>query len=153
MTVKAIPDDYPRLSPYLIVDGASDAIAWYQKIFGAEERLRMGAPGGQVGHAELQIGSGLLMIADEYPDMGSVGPKTVGGSPVFISLYVNDVDAVHDAAVAAGAKSTRPVEDQFYGDRACEIQDPWGHRWHLATHIEDMTHEEMQRRAEKMFGG
>jgi PhnB protein len=114
--------------------------------------MRMDAPGGKVGHAELLIGDSLLMLADEFPEMGNRSPKTVGGTPVMISLYVDDVDAVFDRAVQAGAKPLRAVEMQFYGDRTGQFEDPFGHRWSVATHVEDVPPDEMQRRAQAMGG-
>jgi PhnB protein len=149
--VQPIPDGYPRVMPYLIVDGGDAAIRFYTEVLGAKERMRMGAPGGRVGHAELEFGSSVVMLADEHPEMGARGPKSVGGSPVLIHLYVADVDAVFQAAVAAGATETRAVEDKFYGDRGGEFEDPFGHRWSLATHVEDVPPEEMDRRAAEMM--
>lgn len=145
--VKPIPDGYPQVTPYLIVDGAAAAIDFYAKAFGARERMRMGGPDGKVGHAEIEIGSGLVMLADEHPEIGARGPKSIGGTPVTISLYVDDVDAVFKAALDAGATETRPLEDQFYGDRTGGVEDPFGHVWHLATHVEDITPDEMEKRA------
>jgi len=151
--VKPIPDDYPRVSPSLSIDGAAEAIQFYVDVFGATERMRMDGPGGKVAHAELAFGDSVIMLADEFPEMDFVGPKTVGGTPVTLSLYVEDVDAVVDKAVAAGATLARPVEDQFYGDRVGQIEDPFGHRWHLATHVEDVAAEEMGKRAAEAMGG
>lgn len=148
--VKPIPDGYPRVTPSLIIDGASDAIAFYTSVLGATERMRMDGPDGKVGHAELQLGDSVIMVADEYPDMGYVGPRTIGGSPVTISVYVDDVDATFAAAIAAGATSTRPVENQFYGDRSGQFEDPWGHRWNVGTHVEDVPPDEMAKRAAAM---
>ena len=150
--VKPIPDGYPAVIPYLHVDGAAEAIEFYTRVFGARERMRMGAPGDRVGHAELEIGDGLLMLADEFPDLGIRGPKTVGGTPVTISLYVEDVDDVYEKAKAEGAEGTRDPEDQFYGDRSGQFIDPWGHRWSVSTHIEDISSEEMERRAAQAGG-
>lgn len=150
--VKPIPDGYPQLTPYLCVDDANQAIDFYTTVLGARERMRMDAPGGKVGHAELLIGDGLLMLADEFPEMGNRSPKTVGGTPVMINLYVDDVDAVFDRAVRAGAKPLRAVEKQFYGDRTGQFEDPFGHRWSVATHVEDVPPDEMQRRAQAMGG-
>jgi PhnB protein len=150
---KPIPDGYPQVTPYLIVDGADAAIQFYTKVLGAKERMRMDGPDGTVGHAEVEIGSGLLMLADEHPEMGARGPKSVGGSPVTISVYVEDVDTVFDAAMAAGATEVRAVEDQFYGDRSGQFEDPFGHRWSVATHVEDVPPEEMAERAEKAMAG
>jgi PhnB protein len=134
------------------VDDANQAIDFYTTVLGARERMRMDAPGGKVGHAELLIGDSLLMLADEFPEMGNRSPKTVGGTPVMISLYVDDVDAVFDRAVQAGAKPLRAVEMQFYGDRTGQFEDPFGHRWSVATHVEDVPPDEMQRRAQAMGG-
>ena len=150
--VQAVPDGYPQVTPYLCVDGAAEAIEFYREVLGATERMRMGGPDGKVGHAELQIGSGLVMLADEFPDMGQRSPKALGGSPVTVSLYVEDVDAVFARAIGAGATEVRPVADQFYGDRVGGFQDPWGHVWSVATHVEDVSPEEMARRAEAMAG-
>ncbi len=151
--VKPIPDDYPRLSPSLSIDGAADAISFYVDVFGATERMRMPGPDGKVGHAELAFGDSVIMLADEFPEMGHVGPKKVGGTPVALALYVEDVDAVIERAVAAGATVVRPVEDQFYGDRSGQIEDPFGHHWFLHTHIEDVSPEEMGRRVAEVMGG
>ena len=151
--VKPIPDNYPQLTPYLCVDGAAAAIDFYGKVFGATERMRMPSPGGKVGHAELQIDSSVLMLADEHPDIGVLGPKTIGGTPVTINLYVEDVDAVFDRAVTEGATATRAVEDQFYGDRSGQFEDPFGHRWNVSTHVEDVPPDEMAKRAAKAMSG
>ena len=150
--VQAIPDGYPQVTPYLCVDGAAAAIDFYTRVFGATERMRMGGPDGKVGHAELQIGSGLVMLADEFPDTGQRSPTALGGSPVTISLYVEDVNVVFARALEAGATEVRAVTDQFYGDRAGQFSDPWGHLWSVATHVEDVSPEEMARRAEAMAG-
>jgi PhnB protein len=153
MAVKAIPDGYPRVTPYLCVDGASAAIEFYSKVFGARERMRIPGPSGKIGHAELEIGDSLLMLADEYPDMGVRGPKAIGGSPVTISVYVERVDDVFARALAGGATALRPVQDQFYGDRSGQFEDPFGHRWSVATHVEDVAPDEMARRAAKVTQG
>ncbi|MGH4015497.1 MAG: VOC family protein [Pseudonocardiaceae bacterium] len=145
--VNPIPENYPRITPYLCVDGAAAAIDFYTSVFGATERMRMPGPDGRIGHAELQFGDGMIMLADEYPELGIRGPKSIGGTPVTISLYVEDVDAVFEAAVQAGATSLRPVADQFYGDRSGHFEDPFGHRWNVASHVEDLSPEEMSRRA------
>ena len=150
--VNPIPADYPRVVPYLHIDGAAAAIDFYVKIFGAKERLRMDGPDGKVGHAELGIGDSVVMLADEVPEMGIKGPKTVGGSPVGVHVYVEDVDATHNAALAAGATELRPLEDQFYGDRVGQFEDPFGHRWSVASHVEDVSPEEMEKRAAAMGG-
>ncbi len=144
--VKPIPDGYPPVTPYLIVDGASAAIDFYRAVLGATERMRMPAPEDKVGHAELEIGDSLIMLADEHPDMNAHGPKTVGGTPVTLHVYVEDADAVFDRAVEAGAKALRPVESKFYGDRSGEFEDPFGHRWNVATHVEDVSPDEMAKR-------
>lgn len=145
--VKPIPDEYPQVTPYLCVDGAGAAIEFYREVLGATERARLAGPDGKVAHAELQLGDSLIMLADEYPELGIRSPKALGGSPVTISVYVEDVDAAFDRALKAGAKALRPVEDQFYGDRIGQFEDPFGHRWSVATRIEDVTPEEMARRA------
>jgi len=149
---KPIPDGYPRVTPYLIVDGANAAIDFYISVLGAKERMRMPGPDGKVGHAELAIGESLIMLADEFPDMGARSPKSVGGSPVTIHVYVEDVDATVALAVGAGATMTRPVEVKFYGDRGGEFEDPYGHRWSIATHTEDVSPEEMKQRMGEMPG-
>lgn len=152
-TVKPIPDGYPRVIPYLSIDGATAAIDFYTTVFGAKERLRMAAPDGKIGHAELELGDSLVMLADSFPDMGNVAPGALGGSPVTITLYVEDVDAVVAKAVSAGAMITREVADQFYGDRAGQITDPFGHKWSVMTHIEDVPDDEMRKRAAAVMGG
>jgi PhnB protein len=143
---KAIPDGYPRVTPYLIVDGATAAIDFYREVLGATERMRMPAPDDKVGHAELEIGDSLIMLADEFPDMDARGPKSVGGTPVTLHVYVEEADAVFDRAIRAGATALRPVEDKFYGDRSGEFEDPFGHRWSVATHVEDVPPDEMEKR-------
>jgi PhnB protein len=147
--VKPIPEGYHSVTPYLIVSDAAGAIEFYKKAFGATELLRMPAPGGRVGHAELRIGDSRIMLADEYPDMGARSPKAFGGSPVSLHLYVEDVDAVAKQALAAGAKELRPIKDQFYGDRLGSVTDPFGHVWHISTHKEDLSPEELKQRAAK----
>lgn len=151
--VKPIPDGYPRVSAYLHIGGAAAAIDFYKDVFGATERIRMGGPDGKIGHAELQIGDSVVMLADEHPEMGILGPKTVGGTPVTLSVYVEDVDATLAKASEAGAKVTRPAEDRFYGDRTASFEDPFGHSWSVQAHIEDVSPEEMQRRAAQEAGG
>jgi PhnB protein len=150
--VKAIPDNYPRVTPYLYIDGASEAIDYYGKVLGATERGRMDGPDGKVGHAELEIGNSLIMLADEHPDMGVLGPKKVGGSPMTIHVYVEDADDVFQKAIDAGGKEIRAVENQFYGDRSGQFEDPFGHRWNVATHVEDVPPDEMAKRAAAMAG-
>ena len=152
--MNAIPAGYPQVSPYLSVDDAAAAIDFYTGVFGATERMRMPGPNDTIGHAELQLGDSLIMLADEAPDIGFRSPKALGGSPVTISIYVGDVDAVFERAVAAGATALRPVETQFYGDRSGQFEDPFGHRWSVASHVEDVAPEEMARRAaEAMAAG
>ena len=151
--VKPVPDGYPSLTPYLIVADAAAAIAFYQQVFGATLRMKLDGPDGKIGHAELEIGNSLIMLADEHPEMGALSPKTVGGTPVGLHVYVEDVDAVAVTAVAAGAALKRPVENQFYGDRLGSIIDPFGHLWHISTHVEDVSPEEIGRRAAAMAQG
>jgi PhnB protein len=152
-TAKPIPDGYPSVTPYLPIDGAEAAIEFYTTVLGAKERMRMPAPGGKIGHAELELGDSLIMVSDAFPEMGHRTAKQLGGSPVSVAVYVEDVDAVFERAVAAGATVVRPVEDQFYGDRAGSFDDPWGHRWSVATHVEDVSPDEMARRSAEMMGG
>lgn len=148
-----IPEEYPRVTPYLIVDGAGAAIEFYSAVLGARERMRMAGPDGKIGHAELGIGDSVIMLADEHPEMDIRGPRTVGGTPVTLHVYVEDSDSVFERAIQAGAKSLRPVEDKFYGDRSGQFEDPFGHRWDVATHVEDVPPEEMSKRAAAMAGG
>jgi PhnB protein len=150
--VKPIPDGYPQLIPSLAIDGAAAAIDFYCDVFGATVRMRMDGPGDKVGHSELQIGEGVLMLSDEFPDMGYLGPKSVGGTPVTLALYVEDVDTVFQRALSMGAKELRPVQNQFYGDRSGQFEDPFGHRWNVATHVEDVPADEMNKRAEEAIG-
>ena len=145
---KAIPDGYTTATPYLIVKGAAEAIEFYKRAFGATEILRMADPQGRVGHAEIKIGDSVIMLADEHPSMGYRGPRSLGGSSVSILLYLEDVDRVFERAVKGGAKALRAVTDQFYGDRSGTLEDPFGHLWTVATHVEDVSPEEMRRRAE-----
>jgi PhnB protein len=147
VAVKAIPKGYHTATPCLILSGAGDAIAFYKKALGAEEVMRLDDPGGKVHHAEIRIGDSRIMLADEHPEIQALSPKTVGGSPVSIHLYVEDVDGAVARALAAGAKLVRPVADQFYGDRTGGIEDPFGYRWFIATRKEDLTIEEIRRRA------
>jgi PhnB protein len=144
--VKPIPDGYHSVTPYLIVKGAADAIEFYKTAFGATELFRMPAPGGKVGHAEIKIGDSPIMLADESPEMGHTSPTTLGGTPVTIMIYVEDVDAIFKQAIAAGGQEQKPVQDQFYGDRSGTLKDPFGHVWHVATHTEDVSPEEMEKR-------
>ncbi len=150
MSVQSVPDGYPRVIPYLSVDGASAAIEFYIKVFGARERMRLPNPDGRIGHAELEIGDALIMLADSFPEMSIQSPHQLGGTAVTIMVYVEDVDAVFERAIQAGASASRAVQDQFYGDRSGQFIDPYGHRWSIATHIEDLTDEEMMRRAAEL---
>jgi PhnB protein len=145
---KPIPDGYRTATPYLIVKGAAEAIEFYKRAFGATEMLRMADPQGKVGHAEIKIGDSVIMLADEHPAMGYRGPRSLGGSSVSILLYLEDVDGVFERAVKAGAKAQRPVMNQFYGDRSGTLEDPFGHVWTVATHVEDVAPEELKRRAQ-----
>jgi PhnB protein len=148
MSIKPVPEGYRTATPYLIVKGAAEAIEFYKRAFGATEMLRMADPQGKVGHAEIRIGDSVIMLADEHPDMGYRGPRSLGGSSVSILLYLEDVDDVFERAVQAGGKALRPVANQFYGDRTGTLEDPFGHVWTVATHVEDVAPEEMKRRAE-----
>jgi PhnB protein len=150
--VKSIPDGYPAVSCYLCVSDGQAAIEFYIAALGATERMRISGPDGKIGHAELQLSDSVLMLSDEYPEMGAVSPATLGGSAVTIGVYVDDVDATFARAIAAGAVAEREPEDQFYGDRAGRFTDPFGHRWSVSTHIEDVTPEEIQRRAAAFMG-
>jgi PhnB protein len=148
MAAKPIPDGYHTATPYLIVNGAAEAIEFYKRAFGATELLRMTDPQGRIGHAEIRIGDSVIMLADEHPGMGYRGPRSMGGSSVSILLYVDDVDTIFGRAVSAGAAVQRPIANQFYGDRSGKLEDPFGHVWSIATHVEDVPPEEMRRRAE-----
>jgi len=148
---KPVPEGYSTATPYLTVRGAAAALDFYRRVFDAQELMRMPAPDGKIGHAEFQIGNSRIMIADEYPSMGARSPQSLGGSPVSIYLYVADVDDRVSRAVAAGAKVIRPVEDKFYGDRSASLEDPFGHTWHVATHVEDVAPDELRRRAENFM--
>jgi PhnB protein len=151
--VDPIPEGYPQVTPYLHVDGANAAIDFYGKVLGATERFRMDGPEGTIGHAELQLGDSIIMVSDEFPDRDVRGPKSVGGTPVTISVYVEDVDSVFETALAEGATELRPVENQFYGDRTGQFEDPFGHRWSIATHVEDVPPDEMEKRAAEAMSG
>ena len=144
---KPIPEGYDTATPYLCIKDAARAIEFYKKAFGATELMRMAQPDGRIGHAEIRIGNSPIMLADEVPEMGHRSPQSLGGSPVSILLYVEDVDALFNQAVSAGAKVERPVQDQFYGDRTGGVTDPFGHVWYIATHKEDVSPEEMRKRA------
>ncbi|MET9886687.1 VOC family protein [Streptomyces sp. NPDC006430] len=146
--VNAIPDGYAELTAYLSVDGASEAIAFYAEAFGAEELARSTAPNGKIMHAQIKIGSTIVMLSDELREAGLLGPHAIGGTPVTLYLFVEDVDATFARALRAGAKQQREVQDHFFGDRAGQVLDPFGHRWTIATHIEDVSPEEFERRAD-----
>jgi PhnB protein len=148
-SAKPIPDGYHSITPHLIVKGATRAIDFYRKAFGARELYRMSGRNGRVGHAELQIGDSRIMLADEHPDMDVKSPQTIGGSAFTIHLYVEDVDATVERAIAAGAELKQPVENRFYGDRNGCVRDPFGHTWYVSTHVEDVPADELQRRAAK----
>jgi PhnB protein len=145
--VRPIPEGAQAVTPYLSCKGAAQALDFYARAFGARERMRMGDET-TIGHAEITIGNAVIYLADEHPNIDFLSPQTIGGTPVIVHVYVEDVDAIARDAEAAGAKILRPVADQFYGDRTVVLQDPFGHRWSFATHVEDVTEEEMQRRAE-----
>lgn len=149
---KPIPEGRSGAIPYLCTKDAARAIEFYKQAFGATELFRMASPDGKVGHAELQIGTAVIMLADEHPEIGFFSPETIGGTPVLIHLYVEDVDALAKRAVDAGITVTRPVEDQFYGDRGGKFTDPFGHIWWFATHKEDLSAEEMKKRAAELYG-
>jgi PhnB protein len=150
--VKAVPDGFHTATPYLIITNAAKAIEFYRDAFGATELTRLTTPNGKVGHAEIQIGDSRIMLTEESAEWGTRSPQTLGDSPVHIMLYVEDVDAIVSRAVAGGAKLSKPVEDQFYGDRSGSITDPFGHHWTIATHKEDVSIEEMKKRAAALFG-
>ena len=151
MATKAIPDGYHSVTPYLIVNGAAKAMDFYKRAFGAVELMRMARPDGKIGHAEMRIGDSAIMLADEHPEMGYRSPQSLGGAAVSLMVYVERVDDVFGRAVAGGAKELRAIKDQFYGDRSGTLQDPFGHTWTVATHVEDVPPEEMRRRAEKFM--
>jgi len=144
---KPIPDDYPRVTPYLYIDGAGAAIDFYCAVLGAKERMRMPGPDGKIGHAELELGDSMIMLADQNLDMDILSPRAIGGTPIAMHVYVEDADSVFEQAIQAGAKALRPIEDQFYGDRSGQFEDPFGHRWNVATHVEDVPPGEMEKRA------
>jgi PhnB protein len=150
--VNPIPEGYEGVTPYLICKNAEAAIDFYTRAFGGVELFRIGSPG-MVGHAEMKIGKAIIMLADEHPEMGAVSPETVGGTPVQLMIYVEDVDAFTAKAVTEGLSVLRPVENQFYGDRSGQFKDPFGHVWSFATHIEDVSPEEMNNRAAAAYGG
>jgi PhnB protein len=151
MSVKPIPDGYHTATPYMVVDDAAAAIEFYKAALGATELFRMPGPGGRIMHAEIKVGDSPIMLCDENPACAARSPRHFGGSPLTLMLYVEDVDSFIDRAVAAGAKLERPIADQFYGDRSGGIEDPFGHRWYIATHKEDVPPAEMQRRFEAIM--
>ncbi len=149
MAVKPIPEGFHSITPHLVVEDAARAIDWYIRVFGAEELPgRMTVPGGKVAHAEIRIGDSIVMISDEFPDWSNHSPRSLGGTPLALHLYVEDVDAVGERAIAEGAKVVFPIQDQFYGDRAGRLEDPFGHYWIVATHLEDLGPDEMAQRFE-----
>ena len=150
MSVKAIPDGYYSLTPYLVCKGAAKAIEFYAEAFGAQETMRMPGPNGSIAHAEVKIGNSMLMLADESTERGHLSPETIGGSPCSIMFYADDVDEVFKRAVAAGAKAETPPADMFWGDRMGNLVDPFGHKWAIATHKEDLAPEEMEKRMAAM---
>lgn len=150
--VKAVPEGYEGITPYLICRNAEAAIDFYTRAFGAAEMFRIGEPG-MVGHAEMKLGNSIIMLADEHAEMGALSPQTIGDSPVSFMIYVEDVDAFTEKAIAEGLEVLRPVEDQFYGDRAGQFKDPFGHKWAFATHKEDLSPEEIHERAKAAYGG
>ena len=149
--VKPVPDGHRTVTPYLALRNAAKALGFYKKAFGAMETYKLMVPDGSVGHAEIRLGNSIVMLSDEFPEYGGKSPQTLGGSPVNIHLYVEDVDAFFKNALAAGAKERKPVMDQFYGDRSGQLEDPFGHLWWVATHKEDVPPEEMQKRVKAMF--
>ncbi len=151
MAVKAKPDGYHNVTPYLIIDGAAEAIRWYGEALGAEEVLRL-PMGDRIAHAEIRIGDSMIMLSDEWPDMGKLSPKSRGGATSALMIYLEDADSAFQRAIAAGATQEQPVQDQFYGDRSGSITDPFGHSWTLATHVEDVAPDEMQRRMAEFAG-
>jgi PhnB protein len=150
MAVTPVPEGYHTVTPYLIVKDAAKALEYYQRGLGATERVRIPGPGGKIVHAEIQIGDSMVMLADEFPEMGAVSPQTIGGTAVGICLYVANVDELFNRAISAGGKVERPLQNQFYGDRTGTFLDPFGHKWTIATHVEDVSPEEMERRMAAM---
>jgi PhnB protein len=150
--VRPIPEGYHTVTPYICVRDAAAALEFYKNAFGAIEEVRMQDPSGKVGHAEIKIGDSHIMLADEFPEMEFRSPQSIGGTPVTIHLYVEDVDAMVDRAVSAGATLVRPVKDEFYGDRSGSIKDPFGHSWSISTHKEDVSPEEIEKRVAALYG-
>ncbi|MBC7966988.1 MAG: VOC family protein [Fuerstia sp.] len=149
--VNSVPPGYHTVTPYLLIKGASDAIAFYGRVFGAEEITRLTAPDGRIGHAEIRIGESTIMIADEHPEMDFLGPQSRGGTTVSLLIYVDHADDIFNAALDAGATELRPMCDQFYGDRSGTVTDPWGHVWSIATRLEDISPAELKRRFEELY--
>lgn len=149
--VKPIPEGHRTVAPYLAIKDAVRALDFYQRAFGATVTYKLLTPDGRVGHAEIRLGDSIVMLADEFPEFGGKAPDPLGGSPVSIHLYVEDVDAFVKRALGAGARERRPVMDQFYGDRSGQIEDPFGHLWWVATHKEDVSAEEIQKRVQALF--
>ena len=149
--VNSVPPGYNTVTPYLLIKGASDAIAFYVRVFGAQETIRLTAPDGRIGHAEIRIGDSVIMIADEHPEMDFLGPQSRGGTTVSLLIYVTDADQVFNEALKAGATELRPLCDQFYGDRSGSVTDPWGHVWSIATHLEDISPAELKRRFDELY--
>jgi PhnB protein len=152
MAVKPIPDGYATVTPYLVVHDAAGAIAFYQQAFGATELMRLADPSGKLAHAEIKIGNSLIMLSDEFPEMNQRSAQSIGGTPVSMMLYVEEVDTLFRQAIAAGATEVRPVENQFYGDRAGTLADPFGHVWTISSHVEDVSMEEINARFSAMVG-
>ena len=151
--VRPIPEGFHTITPHLICSGAADALAFYQQAFGARELIRLPGPGGKLMHAQVRIGDSLLMLADAFPEYGSAGPLALNNTPVYLHLYVDDVDSAYARAVEAGAKPLMPPADMFWGDRYGQVEDPFGHRWSLATHQRDMTPEQMMEEMGRTMGG
>jgi PhnB protein len=149
--VNYIPKEFHSVTPYLVIKGAAKAIEYYKNVFGAQVLVRMDGPNGTIGHAELKIGDSIIMLADENLQMGNKSAETIGASPVSLYVYLPDVDRVVEKAVSEGAKVIKPVQDQFYGDRSGFLQDPFGHFWGIATHVEDVSAEEMKERMKKVM--
>jgi len=151
--VNPIPEGYHSVTPYLSIKGAAKAIDYYKEVFGATELFRMAGPDGKIGHAEIKIGNSRIMLADEFPEMEFVSPQTLGGTPVGLMIYIDDVDTIYNQAISAGATEVKPLQDQFYGDRSGTLKDPFGHVWTVATHVEDVSPDELQKRAAAAHGG
>lgn len=151
-TISAIPAGYHSITPYLIVSDTANAIIFYKNAFGAKEVMRMEHADGKIAHAELKIGDAKIMLADEHPEMGAHSPRAYGGSPITLHFYTKKVDAIVEKALESGAKLLRPVENMFYGDRTGTIEDPYGHKWFIATHIENVSRQAMKKRAAAIFG-